>query len=117
MMKMFQSNNNLNQLSVNLRMPAFYRGKAVPTSIVVMELLWQQYGLDLLHPEVSRWLEQNAPDVRSAAANGQFAHGEVGPQGNVELLLPLEIDDRLRAVSSQYILSQIEHSTELPLAA
>jgi hypothetical protein len=114
----------VNELSVKLRMPAGYQGKAVPTSIVVMELLWQQYGLDMIHPQVSRWLEQNAPDVKYMAAKSQFARGNdvnVGPTGIIELLLPLKLDDRLREVSSQYILSQVQHSmepeAELPLAA
>jgi hypothetical protein len=106
------------ELSVELIIPACYHGKAVPSSLVLMELLWQQYGLDLLHPEVSRWLEQNAPDVKYAAARNQFASDNdsaqfvVGRQGTVELRLPLEVDDRLREVSSQYILSQLQHSME-----
>jgi hypothetical protein len=117
----------INEMSVKLRMPACYRGKAVPTSIVVMELLWQQYGLDMIHPKVSRWLEQNAPDVKYMAAKTQFAGGNdrteinVGSTGIIELQLPLKLDDRLREVSSHYILSQVQHSiepeTELPLAA
>jgi hypothetical protein len=136
---MFQSFNNIgreqqaftnpvvNELSVKLRMPAGYQGKVVPTSIVVMELLWQQYGLDMIHPKVSRWLEKNAPDVKYMAARSQFACGDgrtevnVGSTGVIELNLPLKLDDRLREVSSQYILSQVEDSTvtqtELPLAA
>jgi hypothetical protein len=121
------ANPMVNELSVKLRMPAGYQGKAVPTSIVVMELLWQQYGLDMIHPEVSRWLEKNAPDVKYMAAKTQFARGNdrtevnVGPTGIIELHLPLMLDDRLRDISSQYILSQVQHSmeseTELPLAA
>jgi hypothetical protein len=117
----------INEMSVKLRMPAGYQGKAIPTSIVVMELLWQQYGLDMIHPEVSRWLEKNAPDVKYMAAKTQFVRGNdrtevnVGPTGIIELHLPLKLDDRLREVSSQYILSQVQHSmepeTDLPLAA
>jgi hypothetical protein len=117
----------INEFSIKLRMPACYRGKAVPTSIVVMELLWQQYGLDMIHPELSRWLEKNAPDVKYMAARNQFASGDdrsefrVGANGTIELRLSLKLDDRLREVSSQYILSQVQHSmepeTELPLAA
>jgi hypothetical protein len=136
---MFQSFNNIgreqqaftnpvvNELSVKLRMPVGYQGKVVPTSIVVMELLWQQYGMDMIHPEVSRWLEKNAPDVKYMAAKSQFACSNgraevnVGPTGIIELHLPLNLDDRLREVSSQYILSQVQHSmepeAELPLAA
>jgi hypothetical protein len=112
-----------NQFSVELIMPPCYQGKAVPPSIVMMELLWQQYGLDMLHPEVSRWLERNAPDVKYAAARNQFASGNdsaqftVGPEGTVEMQLSLEFDDRLREVSSQYILNQIEQSMEPQLAA
>lgn len=84
-----------------------------------MELLWQQYGLDIVHPEVSRWLERNAPDVKYAVARSQFFVGcdkisqfKVGPKGTVEFQLSLNIDDRLREVSSQYILSQVQHSIE-----
>jgi hypothetical protein len=120
-------NSVANELSVELIMPAVYQGKAVPPSIVMMELLWQQYGLDMLHPEVSRWLEKNAPDVKYAAARNQFASGngsaqfKVGPQGTVELQVSLEVDDRLREVSSQYIWSQVqrpmEPGTEPQLAA
>jgi hypothetical protein len=107
-----------NELSIELIMPAYYQGKTVPSSIVMMELLWQQYGLDMLHPEVSRWLEKNAPDVKYAAVRNQFASGndkaqfKVGSQGTVELQLSLDVDDRLREVSSQYILSQVRHSFE-----
>jgi hypothetical protein len=117
----------INEISVNLRMPAGYQGKVVPTSIVVMELLWQQYGLDLIHPEVSRWLEKNAPEVKHMAARSQFANGDDGSKffvkanGTIDLLLPLKTDDRLREVSSQYILSQVqgdlEPETKLRLAA
>jgi hypothetical protein len=120
-------NSVANELSVELIMPAVYQGKAVPPSIVMMELLWQQYGLDMLHPAVSRWLEKNAPDVKYAAARNQFASGngstqfKVGPQGTVELQVSLEVDDRLREVSSQYIWSQVqrpmEPGTEPQLAA
>jgi hypothetical protein len=107
-----------NELSFELIMPAYYQGKAVPPSIVIMELLWQQYGLDMLHPKVSRWLERNAPDVKYAAARNQFASENdstsftVGPQGTIQLQLPLTVDDRLRDVSFRYILSQIPHSIE-----
>jgi hypothetical protein len=117
----------VNELSVNLRMPAGYQGKVVPTSIVVMELLWQQYGLDVIHPEVSRWLEKNARDVKNMVARNQFANGDdnskfrVKANGTIDLLLPLKTDDRLREVSSQYILSQVqrdlEPETEFRLAA
>jgi hypothetical protein len=112
------------EIIVKLRVPAVYHRKAVPPSIVVMELLWQQYGLDVLHPEVNRWLDRNAPDV-SAATKNHFVNGcdtlrfKVGPQGTIELPLPLKVDDRLRDVSFQYILSQIskEPGTEPQLAA
>lgn len=133
---MFQNNNRNQQnftnpavdgVTVSLRMPACYLGKAAPASIVVMELLWQQYGLDLLHPEVSRWLERNAPDVKQAAAKSQLVLGDasaqvnVGSQGTVELRLSLNVDDRLRTISTQYILNQVQGSirpeTDLPLAA
>jgi hypothetical protein len=107
-----------NEISVKLIMPACYQSKAVPTSIVMMELLWQQYGLDMLHPQLSRWMEFNAPDVKYAAAKYQFQIGyddarfKVGPRGTIELQLSLDVDDRLREVSSQYIFSQIKPSFE-----
>ena len=122
MVKMFQSFNNskhnqegtstlANQLSVKLRMPLGYQGKNVPASVVMMELLWQQYGLDLLHPEVSRWLEQHAPEVKAlVAGDGRHTSFTVGPKSTIEMHLSLRTDDRLREVSSQYILSQAQHS-------
>ena len=105
-----------NEMSIELTMPACYHGRTVPTSIVLMELLWQQYGLDMLHPELNGWLERYAPDVKYAAAryevgfvdpNTQF---KVGPKGTIELNLSLDVDDRLREVSSEYIFSQIKPS-------
>lgn len=104
------------EMSIELTMPRCYHGKAVPTSIVLMELLWQQYGLDILHPELNRWLEKYAPDVKYAAARYQFglvdenAQFTVGPKGTLALNLSLDVDDRLREVSSEYIFSQIKPS-------
>jgi hypothetical protein len=113
-----------NKMSVNLRMPAGYQGKVVSRSIVMMELLWQQYGLDLIHPEVSQWLERNAPDVKNLVAKSNGNNGrqfKVEANGTIELQFPLSIDDRLREVSSEYIWSQVQNSidpqTEFPLAA
>jgi hypothetical protein len=100
-----------NELSIELRIPISYQDKAVPTSIIVMELLWQQYGLDVIHPKVSRWLEQNAPDIKFASSDDRTQF-KVGPKGTIELHLPLKVDDRLREVSFQYILSQVQHPTE-----
>jgi hypothetical protein len=103
------------EVQVRLKMPAGSQGRTVPTSIVMMELLWQQYGLDVLHPEVSKWLERNAPDVKGVVAVHPLANEEefrVGPTGTIRLALRLKVDDRLRAVSAQYLLSQIEHATE-----
>jgi hypothetical protein len=105
------TNLQVSELPVKLTMPAGYRDKAIPTSIVVKELLWQQYGMDLTHPEVSRWLEQNAPDVKDAAADHQFTDVD-DQKETIEFHLPLEIDDRLREVSTQYFLSQIQYSIE-----
>jgi hypothetical protein len=107
-----------NDLAVELVMPACYQGKTVPTSIVLMELLWQHYGLDLLHPKLSRWMELNAPDVKYAAARSTLKIGQdsgpfkVGPKGTIRLQLSLDDDDRLREVSSQYIFSQIKPTFE-----
>jgi hypothetical protein len=114
------TNSVANELAITLEMPGWSKGKMVPTSRVVTALLWQQYGLDVLHPEVSRWLEQNAPDVKHAAAENRAANGSesnnaqfrVGSDGTVKVHLSLKVDDRLREVSSRYLLSQVRHSIE-----
>jgi hypothetical protein len=100
------------ELPVLLQMSNWREGETVSTSTVVMAFLWQYYGLDLNHPEVSRWLEQNAPDVKYAVAEDQLARGDdrssfrIGPNGMVTVHLSLEVDDRLRDISSRYILRQ-----------
>jgi hypothetical protein len=100
------------RLPFTLETPWLSEGESVSASALVRELLWQHYGLDLLHPEVSRWLERWAPDVKYARAESQPASSDgrdrfrVGPNGIVKVYLSLEIDDRLRAVSSQYFLSR-----------
>jgi hypothetical protein len=101
------------QLTVMVEMPVRFEGRPVSSRAVMISLFWQQYGLDLLHPEFSRWLEQNAPDVKYAVAqnsakNGVNAGLRVGADGKVKVELPLEFDQRLREVSSQYIMWQIE---------
>jgi hypothetical protein len=103
------------ELPVRLEMPAGSQGQTIPASMVMKELLWQQYGLDLLHPEVSRWLKRNAPDVKHATAKNQLAGGDggdrarfkVGSNGTIEVHLSLKVDDRLREVSSQYLLEHV----------
>jgi hypothetical protein len=113
-----QGLSEVSELPVKLSMPDGYQNKAVSTSLFMKELLWQQYGMDVIHPEVSRWLELNAPDVKYAAVDNQLSESDdsapfnVDPNGTIELHLPLEIDDRLREVSTQYFLSQIRHSIE-----
>jgi hypothetical protein len=100
------------ELPVILEMHGWAEGETVSTSTVVRALLWQFYGLDLRHPEVSRWLEQNAPDVKYAVAEDQLASGDdrtrfkIGTDRMMTVYLSLEIDDRLREVSSRYILRQ-----------
>jgi hypothetical protein len=106
----------IDQLPVTVKMPAGYEGKTVSSSTVMMALLWQQYGLDLLHPEFSRWLEQNAPDVKYAVAQNRVKNGEnaglrVGVDGRIKVQLSPEVDDRLREISSQYILEKCEVSS------
>jgi hypothetical protein len=103
----------IDQLPVMVEMPAGYEGKTVSSNTVMMALLWQQYGLDLLHPEFSRWLEQNAPDVKYAVAQNRYKDGEraglrVGTDGKIKVQLSPEVDDRLREISSQYILEKCE---------
>jgi hypothetical protein len=103
------------ELSVTLQMHGRSEGETVSTSTVVRELLWQHYGLDLRHPEVSRWLEQNAPDVKYAVVEDQLASGDnrnklrIGPNGMMTVHLWLEVEDRLREVSYRYILRQSAH--------
>jgi hypothetical protein len=98
------------ELPVMLRMGEWFEGETVSTSTVVLELVWQYYGLDLSHPEVSRWLEKNAPDVKYAVAEDQLANGDdrsrfrIGPNGMMTVYLSPEVDDRLREISSRYIL-------------
>jgi hypothetical protein len=100
------------ELPVMLQMHGWSEGETASTSTIVMALLWQYYGLDLRHPEVSRWLEQNAPDVKYAVAEDQLASGDdrtrfrIGPDGMMTVYLSLEVDDRLREVLSRYILRQ-----------
>jgi hypothetical protein len=109
------------ELPVILEMPDGCEGKTVPTSTVMMALLWQQYGLDLPHPEVSRWLEQNAPDVKYAVARNrstssdedESAELKVSSDGTIKVHLSLEVDQRLREVSSQYVMWQAQASIEL----
>jgi hypothetical protein len=109
------------ELQVMLEMPDGCEGKSIPTSTVMMALLWQHYGLDLPHPEVSRWLEQNAPDVKYAVArkkstgsdNGESAGLKVSSDGTIKVHLSPEVDQRLREVSSQYILWQTRAPIEL----
>src|SRR5262245_27612895 len=98
----------VDQDSVKVEMPTGYEGKTISSSAVMMALLWQQYGLDMLHPEFSRWLEQNAPDVKYAVAKNKFKMSEsaglrVGADGTIKVQLSPEVDERLREVSSQYI--------------
>jgi hypothetical protein len=103
----------IDQLPVMVEMPAGYEGKTVSSNKVMMALLWQQYGLDLLHPEFSRWLEQNAPDVKYAVAQNRCKNNEraglrVGADGRIKVQLSPEVDDRLREISSQYIIEKCE---------
>lgn len=103
----------IDQNPVKVEMPAGYEGKTISSNTVMMALLWQQYGLDLLHPEFSRWLEQNAPDVKYAVAQNKDKNSErpglrVGEDGTIKVQLSPEVDDRLREISSQYILEKCE---------
>jgi hypothetical protein len=103
----------IDQLTVMVEMPVRFEGRPVSSRAVMISLLWQQYGLDLLHPEFSRWLERNAPDVKYAVAqnsvnNGVNAGLRVGADGMVKVELSLDFDQRLREVSSQYMRWQME---------
>src|SRR5262245_37911200 len=99
-------------LPFTLEAPGRSEGESVSASALVRELLWQHYGLDMLHTKVSRWLERWGRDVKYARAESEAASSDervrlrVGPNGTVKVYLSLEIDDLLRAVSSQYFLSR-----------
>jgi hypothetical protein len=102
-----------NHYQVEVEMPDGSEGRTVSSRTLMMALLWQQYGLDLLHPEFSRWLEQNAPDVKFAIA--QTGHGtdkgaelRAGDDGRIKVQLTPAVDRRLREVSSEYIFWQME---------
>jgi hypothetical protein len=91
-----------------VEMPAGLEGRTVSSSTVMMALLWQQYGIDMRHPEFNRWLEQNAPDVKYAVARNRIRESEraelrVGDDGTIKVQLTAEVDERLREVSSQYV--------------
>jgi hypothetical protein len=117
----------VNELPLTVQLPAGFEGQTVPSSTVMLAFLWQHYGLDLLHPELDRWLEENAPDVRYAVAENKSASSDkrsklrVGANGTMRVRLSLKVDQRLREVSSQYILWQVgdsmEPRTELRLTA
>ncbi|MBO0719405.1 MAG: hypothetical protein J2P41_01190 [Blastocatellia bacterium] len=97
--------------TVSVEMPAGFEGKSITSSVVMTSLLWQQYGLDLLHPEFNRWLELNAPDVKYATAqnNNGFT---VGPDRKIKVHISPAMDQRLREISSKYILWQVESEVE-----
>jgi hypothetical protein len=113
----YSADEMIDQLTVMVELPVRFEGRPVSSRAVMISLLWQQYGLDLLHPEFSRWLEQNAPDVKYAVAqnsvnNGVNAGLRVGADGKIKVELSLEFDQRLREVSSQYIRWQMEPEKE-----
>ncbi|MBO0799923.1 MAG: hypothetical protein J2P31_13975 [Blastocatellia bacterium] len=107
------------ELTVILPLPDADEGKTVPASAVIREILWQLYGLDLPHPEFNRWLERNAPDVKYAIARYQSTCDEdcvnefkVGSDGTIKVQLSIEIDQRLREVTSQYMRWQVQEPDE-----
>jgi hypothetical protein len=113
----YSADEMIDQLTVMVELPVRFEGRPVSSRAVMISLLWQQYGLDLLHPEFSRWLEQNARDVKYAVAqnsvnNGVNAGLRVGADGKIKVELSLEFDQRLREVSSQYIRWQMEPEKE-----
>src|SRR5215510_1649945 len=106
------------ELPLTLEMPSRYDGTTVLSSTVVTALLWQQFGLDLLHPEVNRWLEKYAPDVKYAVAvnscdvEQNSVNFRVGWDGTLKVHLSPDVDERLRRVSSDYIWWQVEHAMD-----
>jgi hypothetical protein len=106
-----------NQNPVAVEMPAGSEGQTVSSTSVMMALLWQHYGLDLLHPEFSRWSEQNAPDVKYAVALNDRGNAEssgliVGADRKIKVQISPVVDQRLRDVSSEYILWQLNSEKE-----
>lgn len=102
---------------VAIELPAGCEGQTVPSSRVLTTLLWQQYGLDLLHPEFSRWLDQNAPDVKHAVAlNGRLdadcAGFKAGADRKIKVQISPVVDQRLREISAEYILWQLQFEQE-----
>jgi hypothetical protein len=107
----------VDQITVMVEMPARFEGRPVSSRAVMISLFWQQYGLDLLHPIFSRWLEQNAPDVKYAVAQNNVKNSvnaglRVGTDGKIKVQLSIEFDRRLREVSSQYLMWQMEPERE-----
>ncbi|MBO0797758.1 MAG: hypothetical protein J2P31_02950 [Blastocatellia bacterium] len=97
--------------TVSVEMPAGFEGRSVTSCEVMTSLLWQQYGLDLLHPEFNRWLERYAPDVKYITAQNKNIF-TVGPDKKIKVNISPAIDQRLREVSSKYILWQVESEME-----
>jgi hypothetical protein len=107
----------IDQITVMVEMPVRFEGRPVSSRAVMISLFWQKYGLDLLHPELSRWLEHYAPDVKYAVAQNSVKNGvnaglRVGADGKVKVQLHLEFDQRLREVSSQYKMGQTKPRAE-----
>jgi hypothetical protein len=107
----------IDQITVMVEMPMRFEGRPVSSRAVMISLFWQKYGLDLLHPEFSRWLEHYAPDVKYAVAQNSVKNGvnaglRVGADGKVKVQLHLEFDQRLREVSSQYKMGQTKPRAE-----
>ena len=105
------------QITVMVEMPVRFEGRPVSSRAVMISLLWQQYGLDLLHPVFSRWLEHVAPDLKYAVAQNSVKNSvnsglRVGADGKVKVHLPLDFDQRLREVSSQYKMWQMKPKKE-----
>jgi hypothetical protein len=113
----YSADSMIDQFTVMVEMPVGFEGKTVSSRAVMIALLWQQYGLDLLHPKFSRWLEQNAPDVKYAVAQNNVKNSvnaglRVGTDGKIKVQLSIEFDRRLREVSSQYLMWQMEPERE-----
>jgi hypothetical protein len=115
----YSAASKIDQISVMVEMPVRFEGRPVSSRAVMISLFWQKYGLDLLHPVFSRWLEHFAPDVKYAVAQNSVKNGvntglRVGADGKVKVQLHLEFDQRLREVSAQYKMWQMRPRAEQP---
>jgi hypothetical protein len=105
-------------VTVIVEMPVRLEGRMVSSRAMMIPLLWQEYGLDVLNPVLSRWLERKAPDIKHAVARNYSESSGliVGPDGLLKVTLSRRLDRRLRELSSQYLDWQMEMEQSQPKA-